>query len=364
MTAYFPRATDQPRALPELRAALIEMARPESVWVRAEVQKLISSIADGMHRVVEPDGSTVMYSPEGLAPEEMQRRFDLAIEQAANTIRWYWERLPEAQLIHVSPMMTDFITAAAESVPAGMTLTPEDAPTPTGLVVFGRPVYGTDAGPDNPGQPVRVDGIMWGNVHLPPRDIPWYDPRWVEQNLKGVSVAMFRMIEPGQDDVLGIDVQRTIWVPLGRTDWPWGDRMDEKPSDFLPNASDEQWVSMQEDRRLLAALWGVINQKRLVESFDVMPDRGLRRRLARAGHGGRDEKVRIVHLRRTEYSMLDRTEETGRHVKVRFPVRPFYRRQPYGPGRSLRRIVLVPAHWRGPDDAPITHAERVWSVDR
>jgi hypothetical protein len=341
----FPRAVDQPRALPELRAALIGMASPEGVWTQAEMIRLMAGL---------DDADQEQYGPA-------------AVKHALNTVYWYAHLLPQAQLIYVSPEMTDFIVAAAEGVPPDTTLALTDAPAPTGLVVFGRPVYGTDAGPERPGAVVRVDGMMWGEVGLPPRDVDWTDPSTFDEHtphIAGVSAAMFRMVEPGQPDeeALGGPTYRTAWVPLGRSDWPWGDELASKPSEYLPHASPEQWTSMMEDRRLLTALWAVINQRRLVDRTEVWPDRALRRRLERMGQAGRDERVSIVHLRRAEATA--HAEGSGRHVGVRFVVRGFYRRQPVGPGRTERKLVYVAPHWRGPLDAPVVHAERIWSVDR
>ena len=242
--------------------------------------------------------------------------------------------------------------------------------------MFAKPVFGTDAGPNEAGSPVRVDGILWGPVSLPSRDIPWYEDS--TDRVFGTSIASLRMIDPHDDrddeqnavnDMLhknNVPTLRQItWVTLGRSDWPWGDPLDHQ-LEQLPNKSDAQWVSIQEDRRLLAAMWAVFNQKRLIDTEVILPDRHVRKRLVRAGHdiAKRDERVQIIHLRRNEYRMLDQTDGTGKHFKVRFPVRPHYRRQPYGPGRKLRKIILIPAHWKGPDDAPISKVERVWEVDR
>ena len=362
----YPRAVGNPRELPELRAALMDTARSGGPWSEAELQKLLMSLPGPGSSFRYEGRSMIVEGPEGFGPAEMQRRIEMAVGQADNTVRWYRERLPEAQLIHVTPEMTDFICAAAEGVPPNLTLSIDDAPAVTALVVFGRPVMGTDAGPERPGEEVRVDGILWGPVSLPARDVPWYDERSSDLRIHGVSVAMFRMIAPEHLDTLaaGFELLEPMWVPLGRTDWPWGDELAMKPSEFLPNPSPAQWDSMQEDRRLLASIWAVVNQKRLVNSHEVYPYPQTSKRLARAGHGGRDERVQIIHLRRSEAVTAERPEPTGRHVSVRFPVRPFWRRQPYGPNRSKRRLVLIPAHWRGPEGAPITHAERIWEVDR
>lgn len=362
----YPRAVGNPRELPELRAALLETAVYRGPWHAAETQKLLMDVVPGMEWD-ERDGRATGFSPVGLAPDELEHRIHMAVEQADNTVRWYREQLPVAQLIHVTPEMTDFIVAAADAVPPDMTLTLNDAPAPTGLVVFGKPVYGTDAGPERGGGEIRVDGVMWGEAKLPGRDVPWYDERSADLRIASATLAMFRMIDPwSHTDELAQQWQvrdRIAWLPLGRTDWPWGDRLDVQPSMYMTNKNDAQWDSMMEDRRLMAALWAVLNQKRLIDSFELQPDRYTRKRLERAGHGGRDERVHIIHLRRTEAHTLHHTEG-GRRVTVRFMVRPHYRRQAYGPGRSLRRIVLVPAHWRGPEDAPVSHAERIWQVDR
>lgn len=343
-TMAFPRATGNPRELPELRAKLVELAKPNSSWYEAEYIRLITEFP--------PDSI-----PEGA-------KFAAGVH-ADNTLRWYRENLPEAQLIHVSPEMTEFISAAAESAPVDTTLSPDDAPSPTGFVVFGSPVWGTDALNDIP---IRVDAMMWARVALPSREGSWWDNHQLDPKPRvfGISIACFRLVAPEHDDVLAtnLKVESPFWLPLGRTDWPWGDVLDQHPTFDLPAGGNEQWKSMMEDRRMIVALWATINQKRLVETMSLEPDKYVRKRLERSGHGGRDETVQIVHLRRSERVTLERDESEGRHVSVRFPVRPFYRRQRCGPGLSQTKLILVPGHWRGPDDGPIVHHERVWEVDR
>lgn len=52
------------------------------------------------------------------------------------------------------------------------------------------------------------------------------------------------------------------------------------------------------------------------------------------------------------HDKTEASEPTGRHVNVRYEVREHTRNQPYGPGRSLRRLIQVAAHVRGPEGAP------------
>lgn len=68
----------------------------------------------------------------------------------------------------------------------------------------------------------------------------------------------------------------------------------------------------------------------------------------------------IVNLRGTAVRNLPvapriKAEPTGRRIGVRYEVREHTRNQAYGPGRSLRRLITVPAHVRGPEEAPFSH---------
>jgi hypothetical protein len=156
-----------------------------------------------------------------------------------------------------------------------------------------------------------------------------------------------------------------LWVGLGRADWPWGDRVDdESVGAAIPNWSEAQQASIIEDRRLLAAVWATINQKLLIDAEIVLPDKMATKRLLRAGMGDLDNRITIVHLRKTEFRSIGYEEGSGQPLKYRTPVRKHFRRQPYGPGRKLRKIIVIMPHWRGPDDAPIRHTERIWEVDR
>lgn len=74
-------------------------------------------------------------------------------------------------------------------------------------------------------------------------------------------------------------------------------------------------------------------------------------------------RVRLVDVRenleapdgRDESSDADDGTETGkrREYAYRFIVRGFYRNQPYGPGRKLRRRQWIPPFVKGPADKPL-----------
>src|SRR5262245_23669769 len=331
MAIYFPRAVSNPRQMPELRVALMQMAVPSGAWANSEFQKLLLDIVGGAeHSTItksDIDGTTIIAGPKGYGKDEMENMGDIitkASSMADNNVRWYRDVLPEAQLIHIEERMVDFIVAAGDAAPDDLTIHLSDAPCPAGLVVFAKPVWGTDAGPENPGGPVRVDGIIWAPTRLPGRNVKWYQHEDTindgPNDVLGISIASLRMLEPANDDIPGTKVSQVMWIPLGRTDWPWGDRLDTM-LEAAPNPSPNQHASMREDRRLLAALWATINQKRLVDTEIVLPERHAVKRMVKAGYAGQDNRVQIIHLRRSEYRMLDQTDTTGRKLQFRITVK-------------------------------------------
>ena len=76
---------------------------------------------------------------------------------------------------------------------------------------------------------------------------------------------------------------------------------------------------------------------------------------------GMPPQVRIYEMRKpvtvdcrpivSEY--LSSGRDDGRKIIVQLYVGSYWRRQPHGPGRTLRRWQQIEGHWKGPVDAPI-----------
>jgi hypothetical protein len=305
--------------------------------------------------------------PHGYGADELECAVDVAAKRAENMMQWNRTTIERAQLIHVSADLSDILFASVETVPGDTVLDETMPPTPYGLVVFEIPFIGMDSGEVY--DACRVDALAWGPCRVPARS----DVEARENIRPGFSVAAFRWIDFTDDDRAIADYRRLHdecgmplaeqdrVMPLGRTDWVTGETIDTVVHDGL-TADDKAHLSMVEDRRLIAALWSLIASKRIVETTTVSAPKAARKRLERRGDTS-DTTVEVVHLRRREYLPSHDDGGTGRRVGVRFAVRPHWRNQAHGPNHSLRKLILVPPHMKGPDGAPLRHVERVWSVD-
>lgn len=332
-----------PRELPALRAAMLNAWTPNGLFARA------------------------------IAAEGSQGPFRRTRAQ------WEHATLGDAHLLWVADDLVAVTDSLRETAPADATLLADDVPWPSGMVVFQTPIAGTSAVGEEANDPMTVNAVTWGPVMLPP--IPEHDI----PARSGIGISSYTLVDLTQglgsntlrasagfvsgllDTVQNRDVFTApgdtvvmtgkVWITLGRSDWCWGDRVD----DHLPITTPEQRVSFEEDRRLLFTLWRLMEQTEIVESREVSRSKKAARK---ARPGRRDQPVTVLHLRRTRGADDGPVGESGRRISVRHVVRPHWVWQPYGPGRSLRKRILRAGHWRGPEDGPVRVSERVWSLDR
>lgn len=235
--------------------------------------------------------------PLGLNPAPVRA----AVADSVSTARLFW----------IDADFTDLADLAAASLPA-TTIDPADLPAPHGLLAWARPV-----GPRkdliaaswtaDPGG-VRIIGYRSIGTGLPPNEL---------QQLR----AQIGWLSPRIHlDVSGVD----------------------------PVTGDSPAAA-------LLATWLMIAQ-RISGTRPVTVDRTLRRAYHRAGRAVPD--VDLVHIRgaapsghRSAHAADgDRSPSEREH---RWWVKAHWRQQAYGPGRALRRPMLVLPQLRGPDDKPI-----------
>jgi hypothetical protein len=241
--------------------------------------------------------------------------------------------LRDAALWWIGSDCCELLEVAAPSMP-GVTLTAGMVPDLDGFAFFERPVSGQDA--QHPDHMVSIDAMHWQPA--------------IVAGLACVSIVMW-------SDALATTTGLPL-LPMGRSDWPYGFDTDHPLDEVDPDAM----ASIIEDRRLLAALWQLTTQTDLVASTEERPNRPASRRLARRGH--QPSPVRLVSLnQRTGRRRAPADVDGGRAFSHRWIVKPHWRQQAYGPGRSLRRARYIAQHVKGPADKPLRVRDtvKVWT---
>src|SRR5262249_28976173 len=148
-----------------------------------------------------------------------------------------------------------------------------------------------------------------------------------------------------------------IWSPLGRTDWPLMHDTDSETLNDMAPFSDEQGgdraqriASQTEDRRLLATLWLLAAQERLVDQRRAtITNKGALRRFVK-DHGRSPAAVRVIDVRRPARETTSAHEHRDVEWTRRWIVTGHWRQQAYGEGRSLRRPTWIAPFVKGPAD--------------
>lgn len=242
-----------------------------------------------------------------------------------------WASLAEANLWWVGADCCDLLAQAAPTMPP-VTLDLDFVPDVHGFAFFERPITGRDA---------------WHtDVTVTCHAIQWYP-----QILRGLPALAIIVWQYYSDPHLPP-------VPLGRSDWYFGFDTDHELDDDMPEGT---MASIIEDRRLVAALWQLTTQTELVASAEERPQRAAAKRIVRKGY--QPSPVRLVYLNR-KTGRRNQPASTGtRQYSHRWTVKPHWRQQPYGPGRSLRRARYIDQYVKGPDDKPlrVRDSVKVWT---
>jgi hypothetical protein len=303
------------------------------------------------------------------------------------------QMLQNASLWWVGEEMCDLLYSTMAAVPAETEVSNLVVPEQMGLVFFAKEWEGVlDSQTGEPGG--NVDCIAWADEtrigsdsqqSLSVASYRYLDfdngltSRWDTVLAAGMGYVdaaqavrdkLARMGAPSkvrQTD-LGLEVAMTggVWVPLGRSDWPHGWRLDAPSAAYgvdldtpLGLVGTEAFdLSAQEDRRLISALFTLLNTASLATVEERKPSRQVVRNAQRKGTAV-PASVKVVYLRRPKMARKPGEPEVEHHYSHRFAVRAHPRMQAYGPRHSLRRLIMVPAHIKGPDDAPFVAKETV-----
>ena len=250
--------------------------------------------------------------------------------------------LPTAQLWWVESEACALVAEAAPTLPGDVPLDMQSLPTPCGLAVFAEDIPGTDSDPNVPGKVIWVSAVMWTPSILPPV---------LGVKREGLSLFLFSRFP--------MDERGTLMAYVGRTDWVNGWRIEQPIVDNPHGMVPTTLASMAEDRRLVQSLWTLANTPVVTHVFDHYPPRFIRRRAEREGT---NPIVRVMTMRGPSGNSTLVGSPGTTEWKHQWIVRPHWVWQPYGKGRTQRRLILRGPYRKGPEDAPLLGGERVWRV--
>ncbi|KAA8828682.1 hypothetical protein [Bifidobacterium tissieri] len=228
--------------------------------------------------------------------------------------------MPKSQLWWVTQDMTALAVNTAEDTEGFREDVGVTIPADTGFIVWdgGLPIM-VETPPASAVPKVRVDALFWD---------------WIGGRLHYQLFTADRGL---------VASQRVFYanLPLAMARTP---RVDIREEMFI--------------MRVLAATWALSAQPTVSmsrdgawnERVDGIKPRALKRQSTVSS------EVKLVYLRENRTSPREgdvESVEPSREYSCRWIVRGFYRNQPYGPNRSLRRKQWIPPYVKGPADKPL-----------
>lgn len=278
-------------------------------------------------------------------------------------------RLRAARLFYAAPETVELIGAAYDgfpSVPAQVS----DPPSECGFIVFGAPLLSRPVTPeeraeyrrmltgslreDSLAAPIYITAAAWG---------PFVPDSWARA--PGIWVSFYAALSPVGEAARPRNAGTPPLSPENETAWAC------LPARLPPGKSEGDYA-LPDDRtgtagwgRLLTCVWHLMRQQHLLQADAERVARPERRRHERAGLADPGDVVVVSYRRavRAEAetaaaALAGAARPAGEWYRVRFPVSPHWRRQWY-PSRGEHRPKYIPAHWKGPADAPVQIRDRV-----
>jgi hypothetical protein len=284
---------------------------------------------------VEQHSQALHRLPPGVTTEPEREAFERLqgyVADARTFVSEEVEAMLDARLYWVARDMVQLAVRAAEDLPAW---TPAEAmPAPNGFLCWAKPAGRVPYAPESP-DPVNVtwDAVWW-----------WTRPDGILQ----IQPATRLKSSPEVPNPIGVR------APLWATGTIWLDASRARTEEANGSEDMHPFISV------VGAAWLLMGQTTLTESrvigqTEVGPTSGgsepaeVRKR--------RPAPVTIVELRR-EIDQHNRSAVKGskRQYRGRWMVgwpNGFWRQQAYGPGRSLRKPVLIAPHTAGPQGAQL-----------
>jgi hypothetical protein len=250
----------------------------------------------------------LLRGPDHLPPNLNHRALRTLLADSLEAAHLYW----------IDDEFTDMAEHAARSLPA-TTINTADLPAPHGLITWAQPIGDR-------------------------RDVA---ATWTTSP-DGVHIVGYRSVGAG---IEGVSLQR-LREQVG---WLTPRYYGKVAADATIDATDATAT--------LAATWLLIAQK-LAETTPSEVDRTIRKAYQRSGRPAPQVRlVRIRGTRRTSATSSTPPQQPADKPSVerayRWWVRGHWRNQPYGPGRTQRRLIYIDPQLRGPEGKPINASTTV-----
>lgn len=309
----------------------------------------------------QPQTRSIGFGPRGAADERLKmvrswdefginyqtlairRRQGLWVPEDPDSVIAFTHRnaLRSAQVYWVAPGMCELLVTAAATIEVERRLTSDLVSIRRGLCFFASTLSGEGLVRDA-GHPVPVDAVHW--------------------------YPSIRIDNSGQaHHILQIDSYSCMRLPWGNigmvysggSEWKLGHGLTQRSHDHSPDDRDE---SAFEDRRLLLALWSLMESPGVTDVVEEPMNRATQRRLQREDMP--IDAVRVIYLRGSRAQTAEAHSAEASQYHHQWIVSGHWRSQPYGPQRSLRRQVWISPYIKGPTDAPLLTGEKVMALVR
>lgn len=283
---------------------------------------------------------------------------------AAVNVDAYKRALRGAYAYHVATSMVPLVVKAGRELPDDTCLTMEDLPTPQGFMWFDETIEqrATTVVP-------RLRAVLWSHGV---GEVEGADGRRTRK--PGVALAFFTDLDARSQatSVRMYDTDGKTLRHLSKQELrerygrimllhgefvPYGMQLGS-PIDLSLLGDGREGVTETPVRPWLSAL--LLMGQTIADVAEEEVDRSARRRARRMGLPPR---VTVIQLRRRQHSGRsgDGSPVEWQHCWV---VRGHWRNQPYGTGRTKRKMIYIHPHTKGNTDGPLIVSDKVYTLVR
>lgn len=268
------------------------------------------------------------------------------------------EVLTQAHTFYVVKDMMPVIRDSVEPLGENLEWSKELVPTRSGFLVFEDEWVAKDIG----GISATFKAVLWtqGESKQGNDGVSLFFFSNVYDKRDAISQDFLRQVKETNTTVAHVggrlQLAHVMQVPFGHTihDVNLTDR-----ERLASHKWDEHRSEVKTLDAVLATVFELMNQT-LISTDEAELDRKIARRMKRMRL---PQKVNVIQLRRIK-SNNEYEGDTAVTWSHRWIVRGHWRNQPTGPGREEVKRIWIKPYIKGPDNMPLVHTEKIYSLSR